>query len=112
LAFAGDATPEGFSAGAKTLKAVAADLMIIGEAANHVPEDVFNARDAEPNRSRPQAVTRLRSPKMNRFEIHPEAVARFNDRAEALAGKLSDRSVPRRLMGRDLRIGEESQIPE
>ena len=38
--FASGATLEQFRTDAKTLKAVAADLMIIGEAANHVPEDV------------------------------------------------------------------------
>jgi uncharacterized protein with HEPN domain len=46
--FASGATPNQFRADAKTLKAVAADLMIIGEAANHVPEDVQEAHPDVP----------------------------------------------------------------
>lgn len=46
--FTEGATLEQFSADAKTLKAVAADLMIIGEAANHVPEDVQEAHQDVP----------------------------------------------------------------
>jgi uncharacterized protein with HEPN domain len=41
--FVGGATQEQFKTDAKTLKAVAADLMIIGEAANHVPDEVQDA---------------------------------------------------------------------
>src|SRR4051812_36742620 len=41
--FVAGATQEQFRTDAKTLKAVAADLMIIGEAANHVPDDVQDA---------------------------------------------------------------------
>lgn len=41
--FVGGASLEQFKSDAKTLKAVAADLMIIGEAANHIPEDVQEA---------------------------------------------------------------------
>lgn len=41
--FVAGATQEQFATDAKTLKAVAADLMIIGEAANHVPDDVQEA---------------------------------------------------------------------
>lgn len=37
------ATREQLKTDAKTLKAVAADLMIIGEAANHVPDEVQEA---------------------------------------------------------------------
>jgi uncharacterized protein with HEPN domain len=46
--FASGATLEQFRADAKTLKAVAADLMIIGEAANHVPDDVQDAHQDVP----------------------------------------------------------------
>ena len=46
--FVADATPEQFAADAKTLKAVAADLMIIGEAANHIPDDVQEAHTDVP----------------------------------------------------------------
>lgn len=42
-AFVADATPDEFAVDAKTQKAVAADLMIIGEAATHVPDDVQEA---------------------------------------------------------------------
>ena len=44
--FVAGTTPEQFATDAKTLKAVAADLMIIGEAANHIPDDV---QDAHPD---------------------------------------------------------------
>jgi uncharacterized protein with HEPN domain len=47
--FASGATLEQFRADAKTLKAVAADLMIIGEAAKHVPEDVQEANQDVPS---------------------------------------------------------------
>ena len=46
--FASGTTLEQFRADAKTLKAVAADLLIIGEAANHVPEDVQEAHPEVP----------------------------------------------------------------
>ena len=38
--FVAGATFEQFKTDAKTLKAVAADLMVIGEAANHIPDQV------------------------------------------------------------------------
>jgi uncharacterized protein with HEPN domain len=44
--FVAGTTLEQFKTDAKTLKAVAADLMIIGEAANHIPDDV---QDAHPD---------------------------------------------------------------
>lgn len=44
--FVAETTLEQFKADAKTLKAVAADLMIIGEAANHIPDEV---QDAHPD---------------------------------------------------------------
>jgi len=47
-AFVAGATFEQFRTDAKTLKAVAADLMIIGEAANHIPDDVQEAHDDVP----------------------------------------------------------------
>lgn len=46
--FVAGATPERFAADAKTLKAVAADLMIIGEAASHIPDDVQEAHTDVP----------------------------------------------------------------
>ena len=42
-AFSAGMTFEQFRADAKTLKAVAVDLIIIGEAANHIPDDVQHA---------------------------------------------------------------------
>ena len=39
---------EQFKTDAKTLKAVAADLIIIGEAANHIPDDVQDAHEDVP----------------------------------------------------------------
>ena len=41
-------TIEQFKTDAKTLKAVAAELMIIGEAANHIPDDVQDAHEDVP----------------------------------------------------------------
>ena len=41
--FTAGATLEQFRTDAKTLKAVAADLIIIGEAANHIPDTVQDA---------------------------------------------------------------------
>ncbi len=41
--FVAGMTIDQFSADARTMKAVAANLMIIGEAANHVPDDVQEA---------------------------------------------------------------------
>ena len=46
--FVADASQEEFALDAKTLKAVAADLMVIGEAANHVPEDIQDAHPEVP----------------------------------------------------------------
>ena len=46
--FVADATFEQFKTDAKTLKAVAADLMIIGEAANHIPDEVQEAHGDVP----------------------------------------------------------------
>ena len=46
--FVAGATREQFKTDAKTLKAVAADLMIIGEAANHVPDEVQEAHTDVP----------------------------------------------------------------
>ena len=46
--FVAGATFEQFTTDAKTLKAVAADLMIIGEAAHHIPEDVQEAHGDVP----------------------------------------------------------------
>ena len=46
--FVAGATLEQFKTDAKTLKAVAADLMIIGEAANHVPDEVQEAHTDVP----------------------------------------------------------------
>ena len=46
--FVAGATREQFEKDAKTLKAVAADLMIIGEAANHVPDEVQEAHTDVP----------------------------------------------------------------
>ncbi len=46
--FVAGATLEQFRTDAKTLKAVAADLMIIGEAANHVPDEVQDAHTDVP----------------------------------------------------------------
>jgi uncharacterized protein with HEPN domain len=42
-AFIGEMSRDQFLADAKTLKAVSADLAIIGEAARHVPDDVVRA---------------------------------------------------------------------
>ena len=47
-AFTAGATLEQFRTDAKTLKAVAADLVIIGEAANHIPDEVQEAHDDVP----------------------------------------------------------------
>ena len=46
--FSAGATLEQFKTDAKTLKAVAADLIIIGEAANHIPDDVQDAHKDAP----------------------------------------------------------------
>jgi uncharacterized protein with HEPN domain len=46
--FTAGATLEQFRTDAKTLKAVAADLVIIGEAANHIPDDVQEAHHDVP----------------------------------------------------------------
>lgn len=46
--FVAGATLQQFRTDAKTLKAVAADLMIIGEAANHVPDHVQEAHTDVP----------------------------------------------------------------
>jgi uncharacterized protein with HEPN domain len=46
--FSAGMTVEQFKTDAKTLKAVAADLMIIGEAANHIPDDVQDAHNEVP----------------------------------------------------------------
>lgn len=46
--FVAGATLEQFKTDAKTLKAVAADLMIIGEAANHIPDEVREAHTEVP----------------------------------------------------------------
>ena len=47
-AFSAGATLEQFRTDAKTLKAVSADLIIIGEAANHIPDDVQDANQDVP----------------------------------------------------------------
>ena len=47
-AFSTGTTLEQFRTDAKTLKAVAADLMIIGEAATHIPDDVQDANQDVP----------------------------------------------------------------
>lgn len=46
--FSADMTVEQFKIDARTLKAVAADLMIIGEAANLIPDDVQGAHEDVP----------------------------------------------------------------
>ena len=46
--FSAGMTVEQFKTDAKTLKAVAADLIIIGEAANHIPDDVQDAHEDVP----------------------------------------------------------------
>ena len=46
--FVAGLTVEQFKTDTKTLKAVTADLMIIGEAANHVPDDVQEAHTDVP----------------------------------------------------------------
>lgn len=46
--FVAGTTLEQFKADAKTLKAVAADLMIIGEAANHIPDHVQHENGGVP----------------------------------------------------------------
>jgi uncharacterized protein with HEPN domain len=46
--FSAGATLEQFKTDAKTLKAIAADLIIIGEAANHIPDDVQDAHQDVP----------------------------------------------------------------
>jgi uncharacterized protein with HEPN domain len=46
--FSAGATLEQFKTDVKTLRAVAADLIIIGEAANHIPDDVQNAHKDVP----------------------------------------------------------------
>jgi uncharacterized protein with HEPN domain len=46
--FVAGETFEQFTTDPKTLKAVTADLMIIGEAANHIPEDVQEAHGEVP----------------------------------------------------------------
>ena len=47
-AFTAGATLEQFRTDAKTLKAVAADLVIIGEAANHIPDDIQDGHNDVP----------------------------------------------------------------
>ena len=46
--FSAGTTIEQFRTDAKTLKAVSADLIIIGEAANHIPDDVQDANQDVP----------------------------------------------------------------
>jgi uncharacterized protein with HEPN domain len=46
--FVADTAFEQFRTDTKTLKAVAADLMIIGEAANHIPDEVQEAHGDVP----------------------------------------------------------------
>ena len=46
--FSAGMTVAQFKTDAKTLKAVAADLIIIGEAANHIPDDVQEAHEDVP----------------------------------------------------------------
>ena len=46
--FSAGTTLEQFRTDAKTLKAVSADLIIIGEAANHIPDDVQDANKDVP----------------------------------------------------------------